>query len=345
MPCQPAGQAEQSEGREQRVRARPVRIHDEGVGDRPPRPVPVRVLEQRRLGKRGARPDQELRRIHGVAGVHDVAHVPVAARRGPRRRHDERDRRGSTPAPPRPPASRDHAQDDERQRGGADLHPQGDAAEQPRVRGVGADVARVLVRPAGHREHQAPEQGGGQGQVGVREARRHDADPWRGREEDDRHRPRARPTPHPREQRGGAGGDDAAIERAGEADPGQRITAGSLQRGHEPRGDDVGRQRIPRLHREGLRRARRGDRVLPQPERRVDHVVGVVVPDPQPGRLDEMGPRPHAEHAAGGDGHEQRGGRERTAAVRATVIRRGAPDEPEPPRRPVPRGAVRGQPA
>ena len=45
--------------------------------------------------------------------------------------------------------------------------------------------------PRGTANAKAPNSGGGLGEIGVREAGGHDADPWRGREEDDRHRPGA----------------------------------------------------------------------------------------------------------------------------------------------------------
>src|SRR5262249_47594253 len=85
-----------------------------------------------------------------------------------------------------------------------------------------------------------------------------------------------------------------------------RIAARLRKREHEPRGNDAGRKGIPGLHGEGLGRRDGGDGVIAQPQRRVDHVIRVVVPNPEPRGLEEVRPRPHD---APSERHQRRKGR------------------------------------
>ena len=88
-------------------------------------------------------------------------------------------------------------------------------------------------------------------------------------------------------------------------------------RRHEPGGNDAGRERIPCLHRERVDGRRRGNRVLAQPECRVDHVICVVVPHPEPRRFEQVGPHPGEQRGGGGEWREERHGVERRPALRS----------------------------
>ena len=114
--------------------------------------------------------------------------------------------------------------------------------------------------------------------------------------------------PQTDEELGHAGHEEPGVERAGQAGPGQRLGATVGVWRHEPAADRAGRERVPGLHGECVKGRRRGDRVLAQPEHGIDQVIGVVVPDPEPRRLEEVGPQPDEEGGCRGKWREQRRG-------------------------------------
>ena len=190
-PHEPAREADEAGDRHHRVKARPVRVHLDRVGDGPADAVAPPVLRQAGLGEARAGPDQEGGGIDGIARHREVPQIPVPARRDPGGGEDEA--RAAHRAEPLPrsrrrrPERRDR-EDDQRGRRRADLDAERDAGEQARVPRLGRRVAGALA-VTGDGEREGAEERGRLGEIRVREARGHDADALRRQEQQRRRAP------------------------------------------------------------------------------------------------------------------------------------------------------------
>jgi len=287
-----------------------VEIDGDGVVHRARHAVTLRVLPKRRKRKRRARLREERGWIHGIAGVHDVSRVPVTGHHDPRHGEGGHDPRGGAATCPQD----HHEQDDDRGWHRVRLDTDGEPRERRRVPGVDRDHARALVHAPGNRERQCAEERSRQREISVGEARRHHVGALRRREEHDGNGPGEGATAETCCQLCGTADHDAGIHGAGETDPCERVAARRRKRHHEPGRDDAGRHRVPRLHRERMRRCHGGDRALLQPQRGIHHVVRVVVPDPQARCVHEMRPHPRDRGDRGEYWSEEHRGRERRHA-------------------------------